>query len=77
MAGVPKGRSTIISKADAFAVEVLTEYWDSMVATYGPILADHNMAPLVRIACFRQQKTLQRRGEPYIFCRDFLHHLDL
>jgi TetR/AcrR family transcriptional repressor of nem operon len=50
-AGVPKGSFyNYFDSKEAFAVAVLTEYWDSVVATYGPILADHNMAPLARIA---------------------------
>jgi TetR/AcrR family transcriptional repressor of nem operon len=51
VAGVPKGSFyNYFESKEAFAVEVLTEYWDSGVATYGPILADHSMAPLARVA---------------------------
>ena len=51
VAGVPKGSFyNYFESKEAFAVEVLTEYWESVVATYGPILADHSMAPLARIA---------------------------
>ena len=51
VADVPKGSFyNYFESKEAFAVEVLTKYWDSVVATYGPILADHNMAPLARIA---------------------------
>jgi TetR/AcrR family transcriptional repressor of nem operon len=52
-AGVPKGSFyNYFESKEAFAVEVLTEYWDSLIATYSPILADHNMTPLARIACY-------------------------
>ncbi|OWV97992.1 TetR family transcriptional regulator C-terminal domain-containing protein [Rhizobium sp. R693] len=50
VAGVPKGSFyNYFESKEAFAAEVLTEYWDSVVATYGSILADHDMAPLARI----------------------------
>ena len=50
-AGVPKGSFyNYFESKEAFAVEVLAEYWDLVVATYGPTLADHSMAPIARIA---------------------------
>ena len=50
-AGVPKGSFyNYFESKEAFAVEVLSEYWDLVVATYGPVLADDSMAPLARIA---------------------------
>jgi len=49
-AGVPKGSFyNYFDSKEAFAVEVLNEYWDSVVALYGPILADGREAPLSRI----------------------------
>src|SRR6476469_6905057 len=49
-AGVPKGSFyNYFESKEAFAVEVLTEYWNSVFTTYGPILADHGMGPLARI----------------------------
>jgi len=50
-AGVPKGSFyNYFESKEAFAVEVLTEYWDSVFATYGPILTDQGVAPLPRIS---------------------------
>ena len=50
-AGVPKGSFyNYFESKEAFVVEVLAEYWDLVVATYGPTLADHSMAPIARIA---------------------------
>lgn len=50
-AGVPKGSFyNYFDSKEAFAVEVLTEYWDSVMATYGPILVDPKVSPLARIA---------------------------
>jgi len=50
-AGVPKGSFyNYFESKEAFAVEVLSEYWDLVVATYGPVLADDSMPPLARIA---------------------------
>ncbi|CCM79458.1 putative transcriptional regulator, TetR family [Rhizobium mesoamericanum STM3625] len=51
MADVPKGSFyNYFESKEAFAVEVLTDYWDSVVSTYGPILTDNNLTPLARIA---------------------------
>ena len=50
-AGVPKGSFyNYFESKEAFAVELLNEYWDSVFATYGPILTDHGTAPLARVA---------------------------
>lgn len=50
-AGVPKGSFyNYFASKEAFAVEVLTDYWDAVMAAYGPILTDDTMAPLARIA---------------------------
>jgi TetR/AcrR family transcriptional repressor of nem operon len=50
-AGVPKGSFyNYFDSKEAFAVEVLAEYWDSVVEFYGPILMDYATAPLARIA---------------------------
>jgi len=50
-AGVPKGSFyNYFESKEAFAVEVLSEYWDLVVATYGPVLAGDSTAPLARIA---------------------------
>ena len=49
-AGVPKGSFyNYFDSKEAFAVEVLSEYWDSVVEIYGPILADNQIPPLTRI----------------------------
>ena len=49
-AGVPKGSFyNYFDSKEAFAVEVLSEYWDSVVELYGPILTDHRIPPLTRI----------------------------
>ena len=49
-AGVPKGSFyNYFDSKEAFAVEVLNEYWDSVVELYGPILTDHRIPPLSRI----------------------------
>ena len=49
-AGVPKGSFyNYFDSKEAFAVEVLSEYWDSVVELYGPILTDHRIPPLSRI----------------------------
>jgi TetR/AcrR family transcriptional repressor of nem operon len=49
-AGVPKGSFyNYFDSKEAFAVEVLSEYWDSVVELYGPILTDNRTAPLSRI----------------------------
>jgi len=50
-AGVPKGSFyNYFDSKEAFAVEVLSEYWVSVVALYGPILTDNHIPPLSRIA---------------------------
>ncbi len=50
-AGVPKGSFyNYFDSKEAFAVAVLTEYWDSVVAEFGPILSDPRTPPLSRIA---------------------------
>jgi TetR/AcrR family transcriptional repressor of nem operon len=50
-AGVPKGSFyNYFDSKEAFAVAILTEYWDSVVATYGPILGERDTPPLSRIA---------------------------
>jgi len=50
-AGVPKGSFyNYFDSKEAFAVAVLTEYWDAVVAEYGSILGEHNTPPLSRIA---------------------------
>jgi TetR/AcrR family transcriptional repressor of nem operon len=50
-AGVPKGSFyNYFDSKEAFAVEVLNEYWDSVVELYGPILTDSHLAPLTRIS---------------------------
>ena len=49
-AGVPKGSFyNYFDSKEAFAVEVLSEYWDDVVELYGPILTDHRSPPLSRI----------------------------
>jgi TetR/AcrR family transcriptional regulator, transcriptional repressor for nem operon len=49
-AGVPKGSFyNYFDSKEAFAVEVLSEYWDSVVELYGPILTDNRRSPLSRI----------------------------
>lgn len=49
-AGVPKGSFyNYFDSKEAFAVEVLNEYWDSVVELYGPILKDKRASPLSRI----------------------------
>ena len=50
-AGVPKGSFyNYFDSKEAFAVEVLSEYWDSVVDLYGPILTDKRISPLSRIS---------------------------
>lgn len=50
-AGVPKGSFyNYFDSKEAFAVEVLNEYWDSVVELYGPLLTDSRIAPLSRIS---------------------------
>jgi TetR/AcrR family transcriptional repressor of nem operon len=52
-AGVPKGSFyNYFDSKEAFAVEVLSEYWDSVVELYGPILTDSHISPLSRITCY-------------------------
>lgn len=49
-AGVPKGSFyNYFDSKEAFAVEVLSEYWDSVVDLYGPILTDGGLSPLSRV----------------------------
>ena len=49
-AGVPKGSFyNYFDSKEAFAVEVLSEYWDCVVELYGPILTDKRTSPLSRI----------------------------
>src|SRR6202012_1307636 len=49
-AGVPKGSFyNYFDSKEAFAVEVLSEYWDSIVELYGPILTDGDTSLLLRI----------------------------
>lgn len=50
-AGVPKGSFyNYFDSKEAFAVAILTEYWDSVVAAYGSILSEHGTPPRSRIA---------------------------
>ena len=50
-AGVPKGSFyNYFDSKEAFAVAILTEYWDSVVAEYGAILSERDTPPLSRIA---------------------------
>ncbi len=50
-AGVPKGSFyNYFDSKEAFAVEVLSDYWDSVVGLYGSILTDSHIPPLSRIA---------------------------
>lgn len=49
-AGVPKGSFyNYFDSKEAFAVELLSEYWDAVVDRYGPILKSNRLAPLARI----------------------------
>ena len=46
---VPKGSFyNYFDSKEAFAVEILTEYWDSVIELYEPILRE-NIPPLSRI----------------------------
>src|SRR5258708_12814410 len=48
-AGVPKGSFyNYFDSKEAFAVEILTEYWDSVVELYDPILREADTPPLSR-----------------------------
>ncbi len=50
LAGVPKGSFyNYFDSKEAFAVEILTEYWDSVVELYEPILRDADIPPRSRI----------------------------
>src|ERR1700760_2171395 len=50
-AGVPKGSFyNYFESKEAFAVEVLGEYWGSVAELYGPLLRDKAAPPLQRIA---------------------------
>src|ERR1700748_953548 len=49
-AGVPKGSFyNYFGSKEAFAVELLSDYWDSVVGLYGSILTDNHVSPLSRI----------------------------
>lgn len=49
-AGVPKGSFyNYFSSKEDFAVEILSEYWDSVVELYGPILRESDILPISRI----------------------------
>jgi TetR/AcrR family transcriptional repressor of nem operon len=49
-AGVPKGSFyNYFDSKEAFAVEILTEYWESIVENYGPILRETDTPALSRI----------------------------
>jgi TetR/AcrR family transcriptional regulator, transcriptional repressor for nem operon len=50
-AGIPKGSFyNYFTSKEAFAVAILSEYWQSIVENYGPILGEADTAPLSRIA---------------------------
>jgi TetR/AcrR family transcriptional repressor of nem operon len=50
-AGVPKGSFyNYFDSKEAFAVAILSEYWDLVVELYGPILRESDTPPLSRIA---------------------------
>ena len=54
-AGVPKGSFyNYFDSKEAFAVEILSEYWDLIVERYGPILRESDTPPLSRIARYFQ-----------------------
>jgi TetR/AcrR family transcriptional repressor of nem operon len=62
-AGVPKGSFyNYFESKEAFAVEVLGEYWGSVAESYGPLLRDKTTPPLYRIAnYFRGLAEFHRR----------------
>ena len=50
-AGVPKGSFyNYFDSKEAFAVEVLGQYWGSVEAMYGPLLRDKDTSPIHRIS---------------------------
>jgi len=50
-AGVPKGSFyNYFDSKEAFAVEVLSDYWDQVVEAHGPTLTDSHIPPLSRMA---------------------------
>jgi TetR/AcrR family transcriptional repressor of nem operon len=50
-AGVPKGSFyNYFASKEAFGVEILSAYWESIVALYGPILEETETSPVSRIA---------------------------
>src|SRR5262245_35858219 len=50
-AGVPKGSFyNYFDSKEAFAVEVLSEYWDSVVELYGPLRTGKNTSAISRIS---------------------------
>ncbi|HVE09603.1 MAG TPA: TetR family transcriptional regulator C-terminal domain-containing protein [Paraburkholderia sp.] len=52
-AGVPKGSFyNYFDSKEAFAAEILEEYWQSIEERHGPILYDARVKPLARIAKF-------------------------
>ncbi len=49
-AGIPKGSFyNYFASKEAFAVAILSEYWELIVENYGPILGETDTAPLSRI----------------------------
>ncbi|WP_158807360.1 TetR/AcrR family transcriptional regulator [Beijerinckia sp. L45] len=52
-AGIPKGSFyNYFATKDAFAVEVLEEYWSRLEAAHGPLLSDRGASTYERVASF-------------------------
>lgn len=67
-AGVPKGSFyNYFDSKEAFAVEVLNEYWDSVVGLYGPILTDTRLSPLSRVTRYFAGLTEFHEQRQYAF----------
>src|SRR5882757_3935618 len=69
-AGVPKGSFyNYFESKEAFAVEVLGEYWDSIAKMYDPLLRDKETPPLQRIVYyFRALADFHKRHRYAVGC---------
>jgi TetR/AcrR family transcriptional repressor of nem operon len=66
-AGIPKGSFyNYFPTKDAFAVEVLEEYWSALEDAHAPILRNPRVAPTARIAAYFQALSQAHRQHDFV-----------
>jgi TetR/AcrR family transcriptional repressor of nem operon len=65
-AGIPKGSFyNYFATKEAFAVEILEEYWSVYEIAYAPILSDPALEPLDRVAAFFRSLSREHERDGY------------